>query len=56
MPAIDTPLCDCRYVSDEVVTGFGRLGAWFASEDVSKTHEFCIQNEELCIINEEFCI
>ena len=25
---------DVLYVSDEVVTGFGRLGHWFASEDV----------------------
>ena len=25
---------DILYVSDEVVTGFGRLGHWFASEDV----------------------
>lgn len=25
---------DILYVSDEVVTGFGRLGKWFASEDV----------------------
>lgn len=25
---------DILYVSDEVVTGFGRLGAWFASEEV----------------------
>eukprot|EP01050_Picozoa_sp_SAG11_P021246 SAG11_NODE_3741_length_2255_cov_2.047310_1_plen_505_part_00 len=25
---------DIVYISDEVVTGFGRLGAWFASEDV----------------------
>lgn len=25
---------DVLYVSDEVVTGFGRLGAWFASKDV----------------------
>lgn len=25
---------DVLYVSDEVVTAFGRLGAWFASEDV----------------------
>ena len=25
---------DMLYISDEVVTGFGRLGHWFASEDV----------------------
>ena len=25
---------DIAYISDEVVTGYGRLGAWFASEDV----------------------
>ena len=25
---------DVLYISDEVVTGFGRLGAWFASEEV----------------------
>lgn len=25
---------DILYISDEVVTGFGRLGQWFASEDV----------------------
>ena len=25
---------DVLYISDEVVTGFGRLGHWFASEDV----------------------
>ena len=25
---------DVLYIADEVVTGFGRLGAWFASEDV----------------------
>jgi adenosylmethionine-8-amino-7-oxononanoate aminotransferase len=25
---------DILYISDEVVTGFGRLGCWFASEDV----------------------
>ena len=25
---------DVLYISDEVVTGFGRLGSWFASEEV----------------------
>ena len=25
---------DVLYMADEVVTGFGRLGAWFASEEV----------------------
>ena len=25
---------DILYISDEVVTGFGRLGHWFASEEV----------------------
>ena len=25
---------DVLYIADEVVTGFGRLGAWFASEEV----------------------
>ena len=25
---------DIIYISDEVVTGFGRLGHWFASESV----------------------
>ena len=25
---------DVLYIADEVVTGFGRLGHWFASEDV----------------------
>jgi adenosylmethionine-8-amino-7-oxononanoate aminotransferase len=28
---------DILYISDEVVTGFGRLGHWFASEDVFGT-------------------
>lgn len=37
---------DILYISDEVVTGFGRLGRWFAAEEVFGILERAIQQVE----------